>query len=252
MATANHPVDTYPVHNVPLSRPFIWLAEGWEDLRHHRGASLAYGLLVYALGALILAYGRHPFFIAAVAVGFLLVGPVLTAGLCELSRCRDEGEVANFQSSLLSLNRARGSLLAVAETLALLAVIWFALSGALYLGLVGDLAPGLELTLWGDVARHLSTSQMIAYTGIGLVLAAIVFVLSVVTIPMIVERHVEASTAMHMSLRVTFQDFPAMLVWAALIAGLVVIGFLTGLLGMVVIFPLLGHATWRAYKELVD
>ncbi len=251
MTTARHPVDTFPVHNVPLTRPFIWLAEGWDDLLHHRGASLAYGLLVSVLGALILAYGRHPFFIAAVAVGFLLVGPILTAGLCELSRCRDEGEIANFQSSLLSLKRAQGSLLAVAETLAVLAVIWFALSGALYLGLVGNLAPGLELTLWGDVARQISGSQMIAYAGIGLVLAAMVFVLSVVTIPMVVERHVDAGTAMRMSLRVTLRDFPAMLVWAALIAVLVVAGFLTGLIGMVVIFPLLGHATWRAYKELV-
>ena len=83
-------------------------------------------------------------------------------------------------------------------------------------------------------------------------LAAVVFALSVVTIPMIVDRHVDANTAMRMSLRVTVRDFPAMLIWAALIAGLIVLGFVTGLLGMVVIFPLLGHATWRAYKELVE
>jgi uncharacterized membrane protein len=252
MVTANHLIDTYPVHNVPLTRPFIWLTEGWDDLWHHRSASLAYGLLVSALGALILAYGRHPFFIAAVSAGFLLVGPILTAGLCELSRCRDEGAVADFQSSLLSLKRARGSLFAVAETLVLLAVIWFALSGSLYLGLVGSVAPSIESTLWGDIAGQISNSQMIAYASVGFVLAALVFALSVVTIPMIVERHVNASTAMRMSLRVTLRDFPVMLVWAALIVGLIFIGFATGLLAMVVIFPLLGHATWRAYKELVD
>jgi uncharacterized membrane protein len=252
MVTANHPIDTYPLHNVPLTRPFIWLVEGWGDLLHHRSASLAYGLLVSALGALILAYGRHPFFIAAVSAGFLLVGPILTAGLCELSRCRDEGAVADFQSSLLSLKRARASLFAVAETLVLLAVIWFALSGSLYLGLVGSVAPSIESTLWGDIAGQISSSQMIAYASVGFVLAALVFALSVVTIPMIVERHVNASTAMRMSLRVTLRDFPVMLVWATLIVGLVFIGFATGLLGMVVIFPLLGHATWRAYKELVD
>ena len=252
MATTHHPVDTYPVRSVPLTRPFIWLYEAWEDLLHHRGASLAYGLIVSAFGALILAYDRHPFFIAAVTVGFLLVGPILTAGLCELSRCQDRGEKANFQTSLLPLQRNRNSLLGVAKTLALIAVAWFALSGAVFFGVVGDVAPSLESTVWGDVMRQLSTSQIIAYLGVGLVLAGIVFTLSVVTIPMIVERHVDAGTAMRMSARVTARDLPAMLVWAALIAGLVLIGFATGLLGMVIIFPLLGHATWRAYRELVE
>lgn len=252
MATANQPVNSYPVRSVPLSRPFIWLSEGWDELLHHRSASLAYGLLVSALGALILAYGRHPFYIAAVCAGFLLVGPILTAGLCELSRCRDEGELADFQSSLLPLKRNRGSLLGVAETLALLALIWFALSGSLYLGLVGSLAPGVSTMMWGDFMGQISDSQLAAYIAVGLVLAAVVFALSVVTIPMIVERHVDASTAMHMSLRVIWRDFPAMLVWAGLISGLVFIGFATGLLGMVIVFPLLGHATWRAYKELVE
>jgi uncharacterized membrane protein len=252
MATANHPVNSYPVRSVPLSRPFIWLGEGWDDLLHHRSASLAYGLLVSTLGALILAYGRHPFYIAAVCAGFLLVGPILTAGLCELSRCRDQGELADFQSSLLSLKRSRTGLLGVADTLTLLAVIWFALSGSLYLGLVGSVAPSVDSTMWSDVMWQLSASQLTAYIVVGLVLAAMVFALSVVTIPMIIERHVDASTAMRMSLRVVWRDFPAMLVWAGLIAGLVFIGFATGLLGMVIVFPLLGHATWRAYKELVE
>ena len=252
MATVHDSVQSYPVRSVPLTRPFIWLAEGWDDMLHHRSASLAYGLLVTILGTLILAYGRHPFFIAAVAMGFLLVGPILTAGMCELSRCRDEGEIADFQSSLRPLKRNRSSLLGVAETLALLALVWFSVSGALYLGLVGNIAPSVESSLWGDFMRQANTSQLIAYGAVGLVLAAVVFTLSVVTIPMIVERHVDASTAMRMSLKVTQRDFPAMLVWAALIAGLVLIGFATSLLALIVIFPLLGHATWRAYKELVE
>jgi len=252
MATVNHAIHSYPVRRVPMSRPFIWLSEGWDDLMHHRGASLAYGLLVSTLGALILAYGRHPFFIAATCVGFLLVGPLLTAGLCELSRCRDEGEEANFQNSLRPLTHHRKSLLGVAETLALLALVWFALSASVYLGLVGDVAPSVNTMLWGGLTKMITDSQWIAYIAVALVLSAVVFALSVVTIPMIVERHVDANTAMRMSLKATVRDLPAMLLWAALIAGLVVLGFLTGLLGMIVIFPLLGHATWRAYKELVE
>jgi len=252
MATTHHPVDSYPVRSVPLTRPFIWLSEGWDDLLHHRAASLAYGGLVTLFGALILAYERHPIFIAAIASCFLFVGPILTAGLCELSRCRDQGETADFQSSLLPLRRNRSSLVGVAETLALFAVIWFALCGALFFGLVGDVAPSLESTVWGDVMRQLTSTQLTAYLVVGFILAVIVFALSVVTVPMIVDRHVDASTAMRMSLRVSARDLPAMLLWAALIAGMVFVGFATGLLAMVIIFPLLGHATWRAYRELVE
>ena len=252
MAAVHHQVDTYAIRNVPLTRPFIWLSQGWDDLLHHPLASLAYGLLTSAFGALILAYERHPFFIAAVASGFLLVGPILTAGLCELSRCRERGETADFQSSLLPLSRNRSALLGVAETLALMAVIWFALSAAIYLGLVGSVAPSLESTVGGDVLRQLSSGQLTAYIGVGALLASAVFALSVVTVPMIVDRHVDARTAMHMSLRVTARDLPAMLVWAALIVTLVLFGFATELIGMVFVFPLLAHATWRAYRELVQ
>ena len=252
MATTNHSIPVYPVRRVPASRPFIWLADGWRDLWHHRSASLAYGLLVTVLGALILAFGSHPLFMAALCVGFLLVGPIITAGLCELSRCREEGELADFQSSLLPLRRNRGSLLHFAETLAVVAFIWFAFSGLLYMTLVGNVAPPLETSMWGNLEEQISRSQIIAYAGVGLMLAIAVFALSVVTIPMIVDRHVDASTAMRMSLLVTLRDFPAMLVWAALIAALIVFAFATSLWALVIIYPLLGHATWRAYRELVE
>lgn len=251
ITTVRDPLNSYPVHSVPLTRPFVWLQQGWDDLIHHCVPSLAYGLLVTALGAIILAYSRHPIFIAAAWVGFLLVGPILTAGCCELSRRQDEGAPADFAHSLLPLSRNRKSLLGVAQTLTLIALLWFALSGGLYLYLVGPLAPTFESTVWGDVRQQLSFSQLATYSASGLALCAMVFALSVVTIPMIVERHVEASTAMRMSLRVTLRELPVMLVWAVLIATMVYIGFNTHLVAMVLVFPLLSHATWRAYKELV-
>lgn len=252
MATAHHPVDSYPVRHVPMSRPFVWLSQGWDDLMHHLGPSLAYGWLVASLGALVLAYNRHPLFVTAMITAFLMVGPIFTAGLCELSRCRESGETASFQSSLRPLGHNRGSLFNFAATLAALALTWIALSGGLLYGLTGSSAPGLESTVWGDLARHLSEAEIIGYLAIGGLLAAAVFLLSVVSVPMIVDRHVEAGTAMRMSLRVAMRDLPAMMVWALLVTALVILGFATALLGMVVIFPWLGHATWRAYRELVD
>lgn len=252
MAHVIESVESYPVRSVPITRPFIWLQEGWDDLLHHSIASLAYGFLVAVLGALILAYSRHPFYIAAVCSAFLFIGPILTAGCCELSRRQDEGDPADFQDSLSPLSRNRSSLFSVAGHLGILSLLCFGFAGALYIGLIGSPAPSFESTLWGDVMNQLSNTQLIAYGLVWLVLSALVFALSVVTIPMIVERHVDARTAMRMSLKVTVRDMPAMLVWAALIVGMVFVAFSTHLVAMVLIFPLLAHSSWRAYKELVE
>lgn len=247
------PEDTAPfsIHRVPLTRPFIWLDKGWDDLLHHRGASLAYGWLVSAFGALILAYERHPFFIAFIITVFLLVGPIMTAGLCELSRRQSIGDKADFSTSLSALRGHRHNLMVFANALLVVGLIWFIISSAIAYGATGSIAPSLEATVGGDVLRQISTTQLISYIASGGLLACLVFALSVVAVPMIVENNVDAKTAMRTSLKVALRDLPAMLVWAALIAALVAIGFATYLVGMIVIFPLLGHATWHAYKDLV-
>ena len=245
-------IDMFPVHRVPITRPLIWLARGWDDLRHAPLASLAYGWLVASLGALILAYSRHPVYLAAAIAGFLLVGPVVTAGVCELSRRRDHGETMTFQDSLGGLVVARQGLLGFSALLLLLATGWFALSALFLLASAGAVAPDVQSTVWGNVAAQLSAEQVSAYSVAFIVLACTVFAVSVVSVPMIVDRHVDAATAIRMSLRVTARDFPAMVLWALLIVGLVMIGFATWLLGMVVVLPLLGHASWHAYRDIVE
>ena len=252
MATTHIAEEVFPIHRVPMTRPLLWLGGGWDDLMHHKGASLAYGAIVSILGLLILAYQRSPIYLSAVTAAFLLVGPILTAGLCELSRARDEGEAPDFQASLRVLQRRRSNLLDFARFLLLITVVWFFVSGFFYYGLAGSIAPSPQDTVWGDVLRQVSATQLLAYLAIGFVLAFAVFCLSVVSVPMIVDRDVSARTAMRMSLRVIARDFPAMIVWAALIICLVAFGFATKLIAMIIIFPLLGHATWRAYRELVE
>lgn len=251
MSTVSHPIPVYSIRHVPASRPFIWIACAWDDLLHHRAASLSYGILVSALGVLILAYERHPFYLAAAVSGFLLVGPVLAAGLCELSRCSDTNLKTDFDSSLKALRRNHDALLGVANRLLGISIVWFIFSYLLMQSFMATVAPGIEQTVWGDVLRHLSERQIAAYLISGGILAAIVFVMSVVTVPMIVDRHVDARTAIATSLRVTMKDFPVMIVWASLIVALVAVGFASLMIGMIVIFPLLGHATWYAYRDLV-
>lgn len=251
MSTISAHSPTYPVRSVPLTRPFIWIQRGWNDLLHHRIASLTYGLLVSGMGLIVLSYERHPFFVAAAVTIFMLVGPVIAAGLCELSRRSDQNEEADFDSSLKALRPNRDSLIGVANRLFVISLAWFIVSYLIMQSTIETVAPGIHQTVWGDVLHSLSSQQIAAYMFAGAVLALMVFVMSVVTIPMIVDRHVDAATAIRTSLRVTIKDLPAMLLWAAIIVVLVAIGFATFLVAMVVIFPLLGHATWYAYRDLV-
>jgi uncharacterized membrane protein len=97
----------------------------------------------------------------------------------------------------------------------------------------------------------LTPAQWLAYIACGGVLAAIVFGVSVVAVPLIIDRHASASQAMRTSLRVTLANFPAMIVWAGLIVIVTAIGFVTLLVGMVIVAPLLGYATWHAYRDLI-
>ena len=252
MSATHHSIDMYPVHRVPITRPFIWLSEAWNDMFHHPAASLAYGWIVATFGALIIAYSRHPFYLALVIAAFLLVGPIITAGLCELSRRRDHGEEATFQASIEGLKHNRRALLQFATTLAAIAVVGFVLCASVLYSATGSIAPNFQSTIWGNVMTHLSSTQLLIYGLTFAVLSLIVFALSVVTVPMIIDRHVDANSAMRMSLRAALKDLPAMLMWAILVLGLVLVGYATWLLGMIIVLPLLGHATWYAYRDIVE
>lgn len=249
MATA---IEMYPVHRVPATRPFIWLAAGWDSLMHSPGASLAYGALVAMLGSMILAYQEHPLYIAAAVCAFLVVGPVVTAGICELARRRDHGDSSSFQDSLDAITRNKSSLLGLAEVLAFVAVAGFSLAALFLYATTGSVAPSIEMTVWGDVFRHLSTTHVVTYSMAFIIVSVLVFLLSLISVPMIIDRHIEPGLAMRMSLRVAVKDLPAMIIWAGLIISLVAFGFGTQLWGMVVVLPLLGHATWYAYRDIVE
>ena len=142
-------------------------------------------------------------------------------------------------------------LLLGSAVLALIAVLWFAFSALVLDTAFNVSAPSLSVALWGAAAGSVSMQQLLGYVGCGAVLAAFVFSVSVVAVPLMIDRHATASEAIRASVRATFANLPAMLVWAALIVAVTAIGFATLLVGMVVVAPLLGYATWHAYRDLI-
>lgn len=239
------------VRHVPASRPIEWLNRGWQDLRAIGMPGIAHGALIAVLGGILLMLGStHLYLTAAAITGYLLVGPLMTTGLCELARRRAAREPLGFDESLQALGRNREALTHFGYVLALIALAWFALSAVLLQSVFGAETPSLAVVLWGGSA-FVSPRQLLAYVGCGAALAGMVFAVSVVAVPLIIDRHATASEAIRASIRATLTNLPAMLVWAGLIVGLTVIGFVTLLIGMVVITPLLGYATWHVYRDLI-
>jgi uncharacterized membrane protein len=230
-----------------------WLRRGWDDLWHLRASSLMYGVLIAALGAVLLILGSsHPYFVAAAVSGYLLVGPIMTTGTCELSRRRALGEPIGFDESLQAVTRNRQELFKFGALLAAIAIVWFVASEVMLRSILHIVEPTLAETLWGGFTETANRAQIVAYIGSGAVLAALVFTLSVVAVPLITDRNASVTDAIWASMKVTFWNLPAMLVWSALIVALTAFGFLTMLIGMVVVAPLLGHATWHAYRDLIQ
>jgi uncharacterized membrane protein len=240
------------IRRVSAMRAVVWLQRGWDDFRHIKAASLGHGALITALGAILLMLGSsHAYLVAAAISGYLLVGPIMTTGLCELSRRRAGGEKVGFDESLHGMTRNPEGLAYFGVVLAIIAAAWFVLSGVVLQSVLHTSAPSLGDALWGSVSDAASRPQILAYIGSGAVLAAVVFTLSVVSVPLIIDRHASALDAMWISVKVTFWNLPAMLVWAAFIVVLTAIGFAPFLFGMIIVAPILGHATWHAYRDLI-
>lgn len=233
-------------------RPFVWLWLGVRDVAACWPANVAHGLLMVLLGwVLLLMLGNHPYFVSAAVSGFLLLAPIMTTGLCELSRRRARGQGTSFNESLEVLNREGLSLFKFGAVLAAVAIAWFALSEILLAGAFSVPMPSVADTYYLGFLDEVNRAQVLWFIGTGGALAVAVFVLSVVTVPLIIDRQARAGEAMIASIGVVRANPLTMIVWSALILALTAIGFATLLLGMVVLIPLLGHATWHAYDDLV-
>lgn len=252
LAGGSHQILNVEAVRVRFYRPLVWLRDGWRDMRRHWGASLGYGALIVALGWTLLVFcGTHPYFIAAAISGFLLVGPLMSAGLCEMSRRYSLGQPADFDDSLDGFVRNAPALFEFGVILAICAVVWFGVS-ALLLGTVFHIAaPDMRETLYRGFLDSANRSQVLSYIVIGGVLATGVFSVSVVAIPLIIDRHASAGQAMRASVNAVLHNIPAMILWSGLILALTIIGYAPLLTGLLIIAPLLGHATWHAYQGMI-
>jgi uncharacterized membrane protein len=234
-----------PCRTLPLSAPLRWLQLGWLDLSRAPGLSLTYGLALMAVSLVVTGlawqFGTLAMYLG-LATGFVFVGPLLAVGLYSISRQLEAG-----LSPVMGYCLQQG---------------WRNLQGLLGLGMVLLIV----LVLWARVAAILSVfipleadrtwQDLLPFFGIGSAVGALftvlVFSVSAFSFPMLLDRKVDPVTAVMSSFHAVMRNKGAMLVWAGLIGLAVLSGFATAFLSYIVFLPVIGHATWHAYRETID
>jgi uncharacterized membrane protein len=247
------PVRSRFVLDLPASAGFDWLAAGWRDFRTEPGPSLAYGLFVLALSAAIVAglwWLDWGFILFPALAGFLVFAPALATGLYEKSRALDTGEPVTLRRMLFPRPASGGQILFTGALLCGLMLLWMraaVIIYALFFG-VNPFPEGLDHVLDMLLTTQKGAAMLLVGGVVGALFAAFSLAISAFSIPMMYDREVDALTAIGNSWALVWNNRRAMIVWGAIVLALFTLSLATGLLGLVIVFPLLGHATWHAYK----
>lgn len=253
-----YPIQAPAVRTIALLRPLQWLVLAWRDIARCPVLSIAHGLAVALFGALLTAIAHDRFWLLAGAFsGFLLVAPVLAAGLYALSRALERGEPADARCVLrtwLHWRRPDGApdtrLVRFGLLLALAGTGWVMTSAALVTALAPQPVAGpIEFVHLVVLARDNYLFEF--WLALGGVMAAPVFASSVVTMPLLLDRNISVLDAVLTSWRVILANPAPMALWGGLIMGLTLLGLASLLLGLIPLIPMLGHASWHAYRDLV-
>lgn len=241
------------VKAVDAGAPLRWLGKGWRDLWQAPVASLTHGLLFAAIGALLVSFAWARSHLApALVSGFLLVAPLLAINLYALSRQIERTGRADPRAALHAWRANAGSIALFGFLLVFALIGWERISAIVFALFYGGTVPDLKNFLKDVLFSGRYSELLIAYFGIGAIVAAVVFAVSVVSLPMLLDRDVDAATAVITSVSAVRKNLGPMILWAALLAVLTAIGLATWMIGLVVIFPWLGHASWHAYRDIVE
>lgn len=234
-----------------FSDPFRWLARGWQDLTRHPGIALFYGLCFWFMAQVLAMVFKHkPEYTLSLISGCLLVGPFLAMGLYEVSRKRERGEVPDMATSLMCWDRHIRSMAMLVLVLMVLELLWGRASLVVFAVFFNTGMPSTTGVIQA-VFNPQNIEFVLVYLGVGGAFAALVYGLSVVSLPMILDRDTDAISAVLTSMRVVFSHPGVMLLWGLLLSVLVLAALWPWALGIIVVGPWLGHASWHAYRGSV-
>jgi uncharacterized membrane protein len=232
--------------------PLKWLARGSKDVLVHPWIGIFYGLAFWTMALVLGAvFKSNPEYTMSIASGCLLVGPFLAMGLYDVSRRNASGLDADFGASLICWDQHIPSMGMLVLVLIVLELLWGRASLVVFAVFFNTGMPSTASVV-GAVFNPENWEFLLAYMVVGGAFAAIVFSLSVISIPMILDRDVDAISAAIASLEVVFHNTGIMVFWGFLLSLLVILAFLVPWgAGIIVVGPLLGHASWHAYQSAI-
>ncbi len=239
------------VRVVGATAPLRWLAAGWRDFRAHPLPSAFYGTCFAAMGFLIYLVFQHAYqYVSALVTGFFLVGPFFAIGLYALSRRDERGEPAWLAPTLDAWAGNKSAIGLFALVLGVILLVWARASLIVFALFFTQDVPDMK-DFAGRIFAVDNLEFLLVYLCVGGFFAILVFAISVVSVPMMMDRNTDGVVAVLTSLKAALANVPAMIVWGLLIVVLVGLGFALWFVGLVLAVPVIGHATWHAYRELV-
>lgn len=242
------------VNLVSSDEPFKWLVAGWRDVHRSGFVSIGYGS-IFAFAGLALTAGLYiaglAYLIAPLTAGFLLVGPALTVGLYAISRELEAGRRPSLAGALVAWRANPTRLLGLGLILVLFLIVWVRLAVLIF----AISFPYETLSIKEMVTAALFTTEgnifLLVGTLVGAVMATIAFAASVVSLPMLLDRNVDLLQGIVTSVVAVMMNARVMALWAVLIVIFTAVGLVTAYLGLAVTLPLIGHASWHAYRALI-
>lgn len=234
--------------------PWKWLARGWGDMRAAPGASLGIGMVLAAASLAIILVtwlADAVWLLPALVGGFLLVAPILAVGVYEISRRVERGQPVSLALAFAGWRRNFDQIVFLAALLVIAFLMWMQFAFLLFMLAFGRSPPDPARLLDPSFLLGDALPFLLAGSAIGAVIAAFAFAATAVSVPMLVHRDVGVAEAVRASVLAVWENRVAMAVWASLIVILTLAGLLAFVVGLAVTLPLLGHATWHAYRALV-
>ena len=242
------------IRTVGLDRPWAWLAAGWEDFTKAPTVSLSYGIALVAVSyMLVLGLSSVGLFylVLPMVAGFMLVGPIVAVGLYEVSRLHGEGKPASLGDAFRAYGRNGGQIAGIGLALMLMMLFWVRIALLIFALFFSYQPP----TLAGFVDVVFFTQQglifLVVGSAVGGIIAATVFAVSAISIPMLLDRDTNVFTAVITSISAVTKNWKTMAGWAGLIVLFTAAGLATAFVGLALALPLIAHASWHAYKDIV-